>query len=219
MLGAAVEAVAAGVGRAVVVEGAAGIGKTTLVEAARALRVRGGADSAGGARHGARAGVRFWRGAAVARARGPRRQRRGSLHGCGGRCGGAARRHLGGARRAAGRAGEDVRRAARSVPADGQSRPAAAAGAARRRRALGRRGVAAVPRLPGGADQACTGAARRRRAAARRARWGCGGRDAGRGRCSPAAAAQGAERRSLGETGPRRRPGGHDARSATVAMR
>ena len=70
---AAVEAVAAGEGRAVVVEGPAGIGKTALlVAAARSRCARGRAEAAGGSGDRARARVRLRRRAAAARARGPR---------------------------------------------------------------------------------------------------------------------------------------------------
>ena len=75
-----------------------------------------------------------------------------------------------------------VRRAARPLPAHGQPRPPGAAGAARRRRALGRRRVAAVPGLPGQPARAGAGPARGRRAAARRAGRRRRRRDAGRAR-------------------------------------
>ena len=145
------EAVAAGEGRAVVVEGPAGIGKTALVAAARAC-----AREAGLKPLGARA-------TELERAFGygvVRQLLEPAVHdGAGAAVFEGAARYaaalldvpLARARPPAARAGGSVRRPARPLSPHGQPRRRPATGAAGGRRAVGRRRVAAVPGVPRGA--------------------------------------------------------------------
>ena len=160
-----------GRGSFLVIEGPAGIGKTAVLSAARTAAAETGHARPALARSRARARLRLRRREAAVRAGARRGRALRASRLAAGRCGfrrGPAQPP--GRRARAGDLGRRrslVRDPARALLAVRQSRVPARALPRRRRRALGRRAVAALPRLPADTARGAQRRARRRQPAAR----------------------------------------------------